>query len=83
MKQSEIIEEICKERKRQEAKWGVQHHHYLSWFLILAEEKGEVAKELTDVFVVPHGRKPLDKEKLERELIQVAAVVVAWLEDIA
>lgn len=42
------------------------------WYLILAEEVGEVAKDILE-------NKPLT---MEEEIVQVAAVAIAWLEDI-
>lgn len=52
-------------------------------FTVLGEEVGEVARELNEssVFHCEHAD-PSDDTKLESELIQVAAVCVAWLERI-
>lgn len=64
--------DVADERERQDQKWGSQRHLQAgTWFLILGEEVGEVARAL------------LDKEgdaRLKAELIQVAAVAVAWAE---
>lgn len=65
-----ILVEILKERARQDQKWGVQSHSDERWYLILAEEVGEVAKSIVEN----------DTENLEYELIQVMAVVYAWLQ---
>lgn len=90
----EILDLIAAERKRQDEKWGVQDHpdgtsHLLrktteikravcqaafagqrgSWRVILDEEVAEAAAEE-------------DPVKLKQELIQVAAVCVAWIESI-
>jgi hypothetical protein len=46
---------------------------------ILVEEVGEVAKELNDADA--EGR-PVDRDRLERELIQVAAMATTWIEAI-
>ena len=46
-------------------------------FRVLAEEVGEVAKELNDAEV---ERRPVDRDSLERELIQVAAMAASWIE---
>lgn len=65
------IELIQDERARQDAKWGAdQHHDPHLWTTILAEEFGEVARA-----VLEH-----DAAGLRAELVQVAAVCVAWLE---
>ncbi len=67
-----IILQIKEERLRQNEKWGEDRHlSPLLWNAILTEEVGEVAKEV------------LEKcPSLRDELIQVAAVALAWLEDI-
>jgi hypothetical protein len=72
---------IDAERRRQQAKWGGDHE----WgrgdcssplvagvvkAAVLSEECGEVARAVLDN----------DPEQLRRELVQVAAVAVAWLE---
>lgn len=76
-----IYSDIDAERERQAAKWGGRH----PWGVgdcsslgvadtvkaaVLAEECGEVARAVLDS----------DPESLRTELIQVAAVAVAWLE---
>lgn len=64
-------EEIARERIRQDEKWGEQNHDDLYWLGILTEEVGEVARE-----VIENGSAP----RTDSELIQVAAVAVAWME---
>ena len=66
----EILRKIREERARQNEKWGVQNHHDFVWNAILVEEIGEVNKAL------------LTGGDLESELVQVAAVAVAWLESL-
>ena len=68
-----IFSDIDIERTRQKSKWGAQFHSDQEWPTILGEEFGEVCKAFLE-----KGR----SEELEAELIQVAAVAVAWLEDI-
>lgn len=63
---------IGEERNRQLDKWGDQRHTHEHWLSILTEEVGELAKALNE-----DG----SKEEILGELIQVAAVAVAWLED--
>lgn len=93
----DVLEEIAKERERQDAKWGVQNRrdgtndsiyslkerdnardvcdknerqpHRASWLQILREEYLEAGAEV-------------EKDKLRKELIQTAAVCVAWIENI-
>ena len=66
----DIIERILLERQRQADKWGDDDgmHDYV-WLGIAIEELGEAAQALNRA----------DGEKLERELVQTAAVIVAWL----
>lgn len=70
---SEIYALFDQERARQDIKWGSGRHlHPQTWMTILTEEVGESAQEvLAD-----------EADKLKTELVQVGAVVVAWLEDI-
>lgn len=71
------------ERDRQMAKWGDQSSNpRWLWYAILGEEFGEVGTALMDIVVtqvepeyVIEGR-----EELRDEIVQVAAVAVAWLE---
>ena len=74
----DICKEVKQERMRQLGLWGseVNQHYGLSdteynrlKFLVLSEEVGEVAKELLE-----------GCQGLRAELIQVAAVAMAWLE---
>ncbi len=64
---------VLEERKAQDIKWGKQSHSDLYWLGILAEEFGELAKEIIE----SNGSKAI-----ESELVQVAAVAVAWIEQI-
>ena len=91
---SKVLNDVRTERVSQDAKWGIQHHpdgtsednkmyadlakqrceamvrqDALSWRDILDEEVAEAYAET-------------DPVKLRAELVQVSAVVVAWIEDI-
>lgn len=70
--QKDIFELIRLERISQDIRFGKQQHSPLFWLAILTEEVGEVATELQDAAV--------DKYRLRAELVQCAAVAVAWLE---
>lgn len=63
-------ERIQTERRRQDAKWGQQNHDPGKWSLILSEELGEVAKSALEG----------DRSNYLTELVQAAAVLVAWIE---
>lgn len=65
-----VFELIKKERERQDKKWGVNKHDSFVWLAIITEELGEVAQAIFS----SNGRAIRD------ELVQVAAVAVAWLE---
>ena len=72
-KREHILELIYAERSKQDKKWG--YPRYLSdpfWYTILGEEVGEIARGILE-----H-----DVENLKDELVQVAAVCVAWLQNI-
>lgn len=78
-----IYEEIQKERQEQDKIWGEQNHNDLKWLAILMEEIGEVSEDINELY--PTIGKCYDlriKEDLRAELIQVAAVCIAWLESI-
>ena len=68
----EIINDIIEERERQDKKWGANRDlPHTFWLTILAEESGEAAKAILQ-----------GTPNLKDELIQVAAVAVAWIENI-
>jgi NTP pyrophosphatase (non-canonical NTP hydrolase) len=66
----DILQLIKDERIRQDTKWGPQHHDDGTWLLILIEEVGEASQ------AVLQGR----TQDVVTELVQSAAVIVAWLE---
>ena len=68
-----ITEQFLSERESQENTWGEQiHHSDEHWTVILAEEFGEVAREVYEK----------NTPKLYNELIQCGAVCMAWAEAI-
>lgn len=79
-----ILMLIEEERQRQHEIWGVQNHNPFEWFSILSEEVGEVAKELNECprqYGLPLMSSHAEERYVE-ELIQVAAVAVAMIENI-
>lgn len=71
--QTEILFEIQFERDRQDEKWGDQSgNRDDTWVAILTEEVGEAAKEVLETGAL--------NGNLRKELIQCAAVCVAWIE---
>jgi hypothetical protein len=77
----EVLEAIGAERGKQLAKWGDQSDRSpAEWLIILAEEFGEVAK---DVYEMTLGKQTGGNEHAEnyrKELVQVAAVAAAAIE---
>lgn len=83
-----VVQEVFDERQRQQqlvregklpfncADRDIPHQRKLP---VLVEEVGEVAKEVYDV---DRGTVPFASKRLREELIQVAAVAVAWLESL-
>lgn len=73
------IKEILAERKRQDQKWGYpQKNSFCEWASIIAEEVGELSKELNEL---NFGRGTLNQ--MEAEAVQVAAVALSILEQSA
>ena len=70
----DIIGQVIEERKRQDEKWGPQDHTPHYWLSILLEEAGEAAKAMIADTV--------DWQKYRKELVQVAAVAVAAVENL-
>lgn len=63
------LAEVMAERARQDEKWGPDRDlDDLLWLAILSEEVGETAKAI------------IEPEDVWAELVQVAAVALAWLE---
>ncbi len=77
--QATVLLDIVDERERQDQKWGIQNHLDLTWNAILMEEIGEAAQE---VLTRSMGSIAKGHGDLREELIQVAAVTVAWIEAI-
>ena len=70
-----VLWAITDERDRQDNIWGQQDGDDKTWLPILAEEFGEVARAMLQQDGEASGN-------LREELVQVAAVCVAWVEAI-
>lgn len=82
---SMVLSEVIKERERQHAKWGQQEHTPFVWLSILTEEVGEAAKEANEALFSGRADGKVQADaiaNLRTELIQVAAVAAAIVEDI-
>ena len=70
-----VADEVMIERSLQDKKWGEQNHSDTLWLAILGEEFGEVARAML--------QQDGDMSGVVRdELLQVAAVAVAWVESL-
>ena len=91
-----VLAEVGEERERQYTKWGPQHHpdgtnlDNAKYLADKARERcDEAAREgrvtwsyiLTEEFLESRAEDP-DSAGLRKELLQVAAVCVAWVEDL-
>jgi len=72
-----ILNEIRKERKRQDEKWGEQNHHPLLWFSIIGEEFGEMCHAFNEY---TFHDDPNYLDETFKEAIQIAACCVAMIE---
>jgi NTP pyrophosphatase (non-canonical NTP hydrolase) len=80
--EAEIYDELADERDRQRTLWGNQTESPWGWLAILVEEVGEVAKEVNENASSKNNAEASFSSRMEDELIQVAAVCVAWLDDV-
>lgn len=80
-KRIRILNLIAIERIEQDKKFGDQSKwSQPEWHTILSEEVGEVAHEINEKLGDQDGWSNDERLKLIRELVQVAAVCVSWLE---
>ncbi len=70
-----VLLDVVEERRFQEKKWGQQNHPAAYYYLILAEEVGEVARAILENKTTPIAA-------LRKELVQVAAVAIAMVESL-
>lgn len=68
--QREILGDIITERLKQDAKFPEEENTDERWYAILGEEFGEIGRAILTE----------DRANLREELIQLAAVSVAWVE---
>ncbi len=76
-----ISKEILHERIKQDEKFGNQKHHPFAWLAILGEEVGEANKAALETEFDYKGSDK-DFSGYRKELIQVAAVAVAMIQNI-
>ena len=78
MLRKELLTLVAAERELQDERWGIQSHHDDTWRDILDEEVQEVLEYLG----IDRGNVDRSTD-MAKELIQVAAVALAWAEDLA
>lgn len=78
-KTNDVLVEVAVERVRQDSKWGEQNHEPARYLAILAEEFGEAAQATVEA-TFDLGGVARHREQLRLELIQTAAVAVAFIE---
>lgn len=76
-----VLQEVLAERVRQDEKWGEQNGHDFEWVSIMTEEVGEAAQAANEANFKSSKTRG-DYAHLREELVQVAAVAVAWIEAI-
>ena len=75
-----VMDAIATERQRQIDKWGrYKDMPPPTWLMILGEEFGEACAAAHDTLYDVAGK--ADEDHLDAELVQVAAVAIAWLEE--
>ncbi|MEC7784575.1 MAG: hypothetical protein VYB38_14260 [Bacteroidota bacterium] len=81
---SQIIDDVIRERINQDNKFGAhRHHHPAEWLMILGEEVGEVNEEgINFTFQHFEYKKIQALKDMRKELVQVAAVAMAFIQDI-
>lgn len=80
---AQIVEDLLKERVRQNEKFGWnRNHHPAEWLMILGEEVGEANEEGINYTFNPDRLKPMHLLDMRKELVQVAAVAMAFIEDL-
>jgi NTP pyrophosphatase (non-canonical NTP hydrolase) len=76
-----VLDDVAAERMRQDEKWGVQDIHDYERISILTEEVGEAAKAANEANFTTSPTRG-DRTHLRKELIQVAAVAVDYVQAI-
>lgn len=78
----QVLSAIKAEREYQDAKWGKDNpHSNEEWTVIANEESGEVARAVLELWRNPSSKS--SQLTLLQELVHHAAVITAWIEDIA
>ncbi len=86
---AKVLDEVFREREKQDAKWGQQNHNAPEYLMILGEEVGEANKAALETYFKARKSMPPNVEAVKedyseyrKELIQIAAVAVAMIESL-
>jgi NTP pyrophosphatase (non-canonical NTP hydrolase) len=71
-----VLDDVSRERRDQDHRWGEQRYEPPVWLAILTEEVGEAAKEIAEGWAGGEW----DPAAYRKELVHVAAVAVAAIE---
>lgn len=81
IKETKALEDVIRERVRQDEKWGIQNHDIFLYLTILGEEFGETCQAALEArFGKDKATEPLRYLKLREEAVQTAAVALAIVE---
>lgn len=76
-----LSEAVTNERLHQWGKYGYQRHQGTEWLAILGKQFGDVSGKSCKLFMDKRGD-PILRSELRAELIQVAAVAIAFAQAI-
>ncbi|MDQ0254912.1 NTP pyrophosphatase (non-canonical NTP hydrolase) [Evansella vedderi] len=77
----DVIQDVLKERERQDRKWGEQNHLPPYWLGIITEEVGELAQAINETYLFnAREREKGGYKNMRTEAIQSAAVLIAFVE---
>ena len=79
MSRHEILDRVSKRRDEQIVKWGHTVHADSQWLAVMMEEVGECSEEICQE--LEYGVE-INRDHLTNELFDVAAVCVAWIEQL-
>ena len=73
---TDALQDVLKERKRQDAKWGAQEHDPITYLAILMEEVGEVARIMARQYGEQSFKKSDTEVNLADEMADVLFVLI-------
>jgi NTP pyrophosphatase (non-canonical NTP hydrolase) len=82
MSQQDVMNDVLRERARQDLKWGQQDHDPFCYLAVLGEEVGEANQAALELRFQAQGPASTEiyRDHYREELVQVAAVAIAMVE---